>query len=106
MSVFDPSGDTTAPTDTTLVTFRLYIAGGAPNSLEALANLKSICDEYLPDCHQIETIDVLQDPLRAVSDGVFVTPMLIKVSPGPMRQLMGNLSARASVVTALELNPR
>src|SRR5579871_6550253 len=98
-----PSADRAAPASTSLVAFRLYVAGGAPNSLEALSNLKRICEEYLPGNHQIEVIDVLQEPRRAVSAGVFVTPMLVKVSPGPARQLVGNLSDRATVVLALEL---
>jgi circadian clock protein KaiB len=103
MKSTDQSGGPAKPEPSALVTFRLYIAGGAPNSLEAIANLKSICDEFLPNNHQIETIDVLQEPLRAVNDGVFVTPMLIKVSPIPVRQMLGNLSNRATVLLTLDL---
>ena len=103
MNASDPSDHPTAPANSTMVTFRLYVAGGAPNSLEAIANLKSICEEYLPNNHQIETIDILLEPLRALNDGVFVTPMLIKVSPAPIRYMLGNLSNRAPVLLALEL---
>ena len=45
--------------------FRLYFAGGAPNSVRALANLYAICRKYFPESHHIEMIDVLKDPIRA-----------------------------------------
>ena len=45
--------------------FRLYIAGDAPHSAQAVANFKLICEKYLQDCHQVEVIDVLKDPLSA-----------------------------------------
>ena len=34
---------------TTVVVLRLYIAGGAPNSLQAIANLEAICQELYGD---------------------------------------------------------
>jgi hypothetical protein len=41
--------------------FRLYLAGGAPNSVRALANLYAICQKYFPESHRIEVIDVLKN---------------------------------------------
>ena len=52
--------------------FRLYLADGAPNSVRALANLYAICRQHFPECHRIEVIDVLKEPLRALAEGVFV----------------------------------
>ena len=54
--------------------FRLYIAGGAPNSVRALANLYALCRKHFPDSHRIEVIDVLQEPLRALAEAILVTP--------------------------------
>ena len=83
--------------------FRLYIAGGAPNSVRALANLYALCHKHFPESHRIEVVDILVQPLRALSDGVIVTPTLIKVSPAPEQQVIGNLSEEAELLHALSL---
>lgn len=93
------------PEFTTVVVLRLYVAGGAPNSVQALANLEAICAEYLKDGHQLEVVDVLEDPRRAMAAGVLVTPSLTKLSPQPVAQLVGNLSDKLKVVLALGLKP-
>jgi circadian clock protein KaiB len=90
---------------TTVVVLRLYIAGGAPNSMQAIANLESICAEYLKGGHKLEVVDVLEDPRRAMAEGVLVTPSLTKLSPQPVAQVVGNLSDRKRVLLALGLKP-
>jgi circadian clock protein KaiB len=83
--------------------FRLYVAGGAPNSVRALANLYAICRRHFPESHRIEIIDVLQEPLRALAETILVTPTLVKVSPAPEQQIIGNLSEEEEVLRALGL---
>jgi len=90
---------------TTVVILRLYVAGGAPNSMQAIANLESICAEYLKGGHRLEVVDVLEDPRRAMAEGVLVTPSLTKLSPQPVVQVVGNLSDRERVLLALGLKP-
>ena len=87
-------------TDTVLV-LRLYVAGDAPNSLCAIANLKAICDAHFPAAHKLEIVDMLQSPLRALADRVVVTPTLLRLSPGPLRRVIGNLSDRSQVLHIL-----
>ena len=89
----------------TVVVLRLYIAGGAPNSVQAIANLEAICAEYLKDGHRLEIVDVLENPQRAMAEGVLVTPSLTKLSPQPMAQVVGNLSDKVRVLFALGLKP-
>ncbi len=83
--------------------FRLYVAGDSPNSTQARANLQTLCATYLPDRHEIEVVDVLCDPKRALADGILLTPTLIKYSPPPIRKIIGNLSQTQTVLTALAL---
>ena len=90
---------------TTVVVLRLYVAGGAPNSMQAIANLEAICAEYLKDGHRLEVVDVLQNPRRAMAEGVLVTPSLNKLSPQPAAQVIGNLSDKTRVLLALGLKP-
>jgi circadian clock protein KaiB len=88
---------------TTVVVLRLYIVGGAPNSILAVANLKAICKEHLKDIHRLEVVDVLEHPRRAMADGVLVSPSLTRVRPRPGVILVGNLSDKAKVLHALGL---
>lgn len=81
----------------------LYVAGGAPNSVKAIANLEAICQRYLRDGYKLEIVDVCEHPLRALSDRVLVTPSLTKLSPGPSSSVIGNLSDTGSVLAALGL---
>jgi circadian clock protein KaiB len=86
-----------------IVRLRLYVAGDAQNSLAAVENLHGICDRFLPDRHKIELIDVLREPRRALADGVLMTPMLVKLAPGPVRKIVGSLSQTQIVLQALGL---
>ncbi len=83
--------------------FRLYLAGSAPNSTRALANLYAICRRHFPNSHRIEVIDVLTEPLRALAESILVTPTLVKLSPAPEVQIIGNLSHEEEVLRALGL---
>ena len=67
--------------------FRLYVAGEAQNSLQARANLAALCREHLAGRHEIEVVDVLRHPKRALADCVFMTPTLMKLGSSPARRL-------------------
>lgn len=86
---------------TAMLVMRLYVANSAPNSLLAIANLSAICQEFLPDNFKLEIIDVLEQPLRALADGILVTPSLAKLTPSPSARIVGNLSDKGSVMRAL-----
>ncbi|MDI1251669.1 circadian clock KaiB family protein [Thermomonas sp.] len=81
--------------------FRLYVAGEGPNSAQARANLAAICREYLPDRHQIEIIDVINDPERALADRIFMTPTLVKLAPRPVQCIVGTLSQKQIVLQTM-----
>jgi circadian clock protein KaiB len=89
------------PAVATVMVMRLYIADSAPNSLKAVANLEAVCKEYLRDSFKLEIIDVLEFPLRALADGILVTPSLSKISPSPAAKIVGNLSDRINLLQAL-----
>ena len=88
---------------TTVVLLRLYIVGGAPNSVQAVANLEAICQEHLKGAYQLEVVDILEHPQRALDEGVLVTPSLAKLSPQPAANVVGNLSDKNKVIFALGL---
>lgn len=81
---------------------RLYVAGNAPNSVLAVMNARAICDEHFAARYKLEIIDMLQDPERALADGIIVTPTLLKVAPLPAQKIIGNLADKSQVLLALE----
>jgi circadian clock protein KaiB len=83
--------------------FLLYVADDTQNSVLAIANLTAICREHLPGRHEIKVIDVFKEPKRALADAVFMTPTLIKLSPAPVRRIVGTLSQTETVLNALGL---
>lgn len=83
--------------------FRLYIAGDAPNSLQAIANLVELCETHLPERHHIEIVDVLLDPKRALTEAIFMTPTLVTDSPYPGHRIVGNLSHTEPILQILGL---
>ncbi len=87
-----------------VLALRLYVAGDAPNSCEARSNLAAILEGRSSDAYTLEEIDFLREPLRAMRDGVIVTPTLVKVAPVPVRKIIGTLRERASVIAALGLD--
>jgi circadian clock protein KaiB len=87
--------------------FRLYVAGDAQNSLLAIANLKALCLEHLPQLHDIEVVNVFREPKRALADGIFMTPTLVKLAPSPApRRIVGTLSQAEPVLQALGMAAR
>jgi circadian clock protein KaiB len=96
--------DATGAPVTTVVVMCLYVAGRAPNSVKAIANLEAICRRHLKDGYKLEIVDVCEHPRRALNDGILVTPSLTKVSPGPASNVIGNLSDTGSVLAALGLH--
>jgi circadian clock protein KaiB len=87
----------------TVVVMRLYVAGRAPNSVKAIANLEEICRQHLKDGYRLEIVDVCEHPRRALDDGVLVTPSLAKLSPTPGANIIGNLADTRGVLAALGL---
>jgi circadian clock protein KaiB len=98
----EPNEDYTLKSDE-VYTLRLFITGASPNSSRAIANLKVICEEHLKGNYELEIIDVYQQPLVAQSEQVIALPMLVKMSPSPVRRLIGNMSDKEKVLKGLGL---
>jgi circadian clock protein KaiB len=84
---------------------RLYVAGQSPRSTAAIANLRRICDEYVPGKYEVEIVDLLRNPELAKSDQIVAIPTLVKKLPIPVRHIIGDLSATERVLVSLELRP-
>lgn len=83
------------------VRLRLYVAGNAPNSIMAIANAKAICIEHYAGLRALEIVDLMEQPLRALADGIIVTPTLVRLRPLPIRRVIGSLNNSKEVLLAL-----
>jgi circadian clock protein KaiB len=86
-----------------VIRLRLYVAGDAPNSMTAVANLRAVIAGCADGRAEVEIIDILREPERGLHDGVFVTPMLVKVEPAPERRVLGSLCDRRFLLAVLGL---
>ena len=83
---------------------RLYIASPSPRCLLAIANLKSLCEQYLPGQYRLTVVDLMKEPERAQKEQIVATPAVVRVSPEPQRMLIGSLRDTDYVLRALDLD--
>lgn len=83
--------------------FRLYVATGTLNSTQAMANLNALCRAHLEGRHEIEVVDVFREPQRALAEEIRMTPTLLKLTPLPVRRIVGSLSQTQRVLDTLGL---
>jgi circadian clock protein KaiB len=80
---------------------RLYISGMSEKSVHAIANINSICKEFLVDCVDLEIIDIYKQTFLAEQEQIIACPSLVKKLPLPKRTLIGDLSDRRKVLSLL-----
>jgi circadian clock protein KaiB len=82
---------------------RLYVAGQTPRSLQALNNLKRICEEHLGGNYRVKIIDLLKKPQLAAGDQILAIPTLVRAIPKPARKIIGDLSNTERVLVGLDV---
>ena len=92
--------------DDQLWELRLYVAGQSSKSLTAFANLRRVCEEYLPGKYSIEVVDLLENPQLAEGDQIVAIPTLVRKLPAPIRKIVGDLSNIERTLVGLQLRPR
>ena len=80
---------------------RLFVTGTTPRSATAVVNVRKVCDEYLSGRYDLEVIDVLIDPQRAVDEQIVAAPTLVKHLPLPMRRFIGDMSRTERLIAGL-----
>ena len=83
--------------------FRLYITGQTPRSTRAIENLHRTCQLVLADRYELTIVDILEQPQVAEDEKILATPTLIKVSPPPIRRIIGDLSDIEKVLLGLDM---
>ena len=84
---------------------RLYVTGSSMRSLQAISNLKKLCDEHLPD-YELEVIDIYKDPNAAREEQIVAAPTLVKQLPRPLRRFVGDMSNTQKLLVGLDIYQR
>src|SRR5258705_12425692 len=82
---------------------RLYVAGQTAKSVNAFANLKKICAQYIAGKYHIEVVDLLKNPALAKGDQILAVPTLVRKLPVPIRKILRDLSDTERVLVGLDL---
>ena len=82
---------------------RLYVVSGTQLSDRAVGTLRRLQSEHLSGGASIEVVDVRERPEEAEAAGVLATPLLVRVSPEPVRRIVGDLSDTERVLWSLGL---
>ena len=80
---------------------QLFVSGMSPKSMEAIENIKRLCDTHLEGAFDLEIIDLYKNPEAATINQVVFSPSLIKQLPLPKKTLIGNFSDSTKVIKGL-----
>ena len=83
---------------------QLYVSGMSPKSMEAIENIKRLCDEHLRDAFELEIIDIYKNPEAAMAQHIVFSPSLIKKFPEPKKILIGTMADSEKVIKALGIS--
>lgn len=93
-------------TGTEKYVLRLYVTGMTPKSIDAIENIKKICEENLQGRYELEIIDIYQQPEYAKKEEIIAAPTLIKKLPLPLRKFIGDMSNKDKILVGLNLIPK
>lgn len=82
---------------------KLYVTGTTPVSSRAVVNVRKLCDDYLSGRHDLEIIDIFQQPGMAKDLQIVAIPTLVREFPLPERRFIGDMSETARLVAGLDL---
>lgn len=71
---------------------RLYVSAATPNSSNAIVNIRSFCERYLPGQYELEILTIGENVPQAAMDQVVAAPTLIRLWPMPIRRFIGDMS--------------
>jgi circadian clock protein KaiB len=84
---------------------RLYVAGTTPRSVQAIGNVRAVCEGHLAGHYDLEVVDIYQQPGSAAENQIVAAPTLVKELPLPVRRMVGDLSDRAKLLSCFNLDP-
>lgn len=88
-------------TEENKVILQLFVSGMSPKSMEAIENIKHLCDEHLKDFFELEIIDIYKNPEILSEQHIVFSPSLVKQLPLPRKVFIGNFTDTQKVIKGL-----
>src|SRR5262245_10934025 len=82
---------------------RLFVAGLTPRSTRAVANIRSLCERYLPGAYELEVVNLYETPATASSEQIIAAPTCVLRFPLPPNRVVGYMSNSDRVIAGLSL---
>ncbi len=82
---------------------KLYVIGQTSRSINAIKNVKRICEKELKGKYVLQIIDILENPQLAEDEKILATPTLVKELPAPLKRIIGDLSNLEKVLIGLDI---
>jgi len=82
---------------------QLYVSGMSAKSMQAIGNVKRLCEEYLKEEFDLEIIDIYKNPSLAQEHQIVFTPSLIKLLPLPKKIFIGSMSDTKKLINGLRI---
>jgi circadian clock protein KaiB len=83
---------------------RLYVVGGTQASERALHSVGRLRSELAGEA-EVEVVDLREQPEVAERERIVATPLLVRVTPEPVRRIVGDLTDVERVRWSLGLPP-
>ena len=93
--------DAPAPAASDMLLLRLYVTGNTLRSTRAVDNARRLLETHAAGRFELEVIDIYLHPEAAVAAQIIAAPTLVKLRPGPLRRVIGDLSDSNKVLAAL-----
>ena len=87
------------------VYLKLFVTGHIPRSQNAIESVKRILADHAPNSWELVVVDVAEAPQEAEEYRILATPTLIRVTPPPIRRVIGDVSDPQMLLQALDLQP-
>ena len=86
------------------VRLTIYVAQLTPAIEQEFDLLKEALEQHYPNNYEMNVVNVLEMPEKAIERDVFVTPTVIRELPEPVLRILGDLSDHRTILTAIELD--
>jgi circadian clock protein KaiB len=85
--------------------FRVFVAGPTWRSQRVVRAFHALCEANGVSDYTLEIVDVLRDPTLAERDRVLALPLVMRIAPGPVVRVVGDLSDPRVAADVLGLAP-
>ncbi len=81
----------------------LFVTGASHLSLQAVSRVRAFCEEELTGHYDLEVVDLYRAPERAKTAQIIAAPTLLREEPSPVRRVIGDMTDRAKLRSAIKV---